>query len=159
MSSTSSTSTAAFQETPAGERLCLTSDDIDIYCGNVGGEHLEAVLNAMKDLGRIIIYSLISQYNYASYPVTIFHSFLVKRITMRGFTVSNADMGPTYTKEDERMQKCIKKGSFKLYPQFDNAAEGLAVSLRGVLFSAFVQDLTYGRYKKDRFEPEITDKM
>jgi NADPH-dependent curcumin reductase CurA len=117
-------------EKPADALARLAPEGIDIYYENVGGEHLEAALDAMKNFGRVVVCGLISQYNSAPYPINNIHNVLVKRITMRGFIVGDADMGPIYTKEhQERVQKWIKDGSFKVLIHetegIDNAAEGL----------------------------------
>ncbi|GLI79648.1 hypothetical protein PoHVEF18_007987 [Penicillium ochrochloron] len=117
-------------EKPADALARLAPEGIDIYYENVGGEHLEAALDAMKNFGRVVVCGLISQYNSAPYPIKNIHNVLVKRITMRGFIVGDPDMGPIYTKEhQERVQKWIKEGSFKVLIHetegIDNSAEGL----------------------------------
>lgn len=117
-------------EKPADALARLAPEGIDIYYENVGGEHLEAALDSLKNFGRVVVCGLISQYNSAPYPIKNIHNVLVKRITMRGFIVGDADMGPIYTKEhQERVQKWIKDGSFKVLIHetegIDNAAEGL----------------------------------
>jgi NADPH-dependent curcumin reductase CurA len=118
------------KEKPADALARLAPEGIDIYYENVGGEHLEAALDAMKNFGRVVVCGLISQYNSAPYPIKNIHNVLVKRITMRGFIVGDPDMGPIYTKEhQERVQKWIKEGSFKVLIHetegIDNSAEGL----------------------------------
>ncbi|KAF3398430.1 hypothetical protein F1880_006108 [Penicillium rolfsii] len=117
-------------EKPAAALARLAPEGIDIYYENVGGEHLEAALDAMNNNGRVVVCGLISQYNSAPYPIKNIHNVLVKRIKMQGFIVGDADMGPLYTKEhQERVQKWIKDGSFKVLIHetegIDNAAEGL----------------------------------
>lgn len=117
-------------EKPADALARLAPEGIDIYYENVGGEHLEAALDAMKNFGRVVVCGLISQYNSAPYPIKNIHNVLVKRVTMRGFIVGDPDMGPIYTKEhQERVQKWIKEGSFKVLIHetegIDNAPEGL----------------------------------
>jgi NADPH-dependent curcumin reductase CurA len=117
-------------EKPADALARLAPEGIDIYYENVGGEHLEAALDAMKNFGRVVVCGLISQYNSAPYPIKNIHNVLVKLITMRGFIVGDPDMGPIYTKEhQERVQKWIKEGSFKVLIHetegIDNSAEGL----------------------------------
>lgn len=117
-------------EKPADALARLAPQGIDIYYENVGGEHLEAALNAMNNFGRVVVCGLISQYNSAPYPITNIHQVLVKRITMRGFIVGDEGMGNVYTKEhQENVQKWIKDGSFKVLIHetqgIDNAAEGL----------------------------------
>jgi NADPH-dependent curcumin reductase CurA len=117
-------------EKPADALARLAPQGIDIYYENVGGEHLEAALDAMNDFGRVVVCGLISQYNSAPYPITNIHQVLVKRITMRGFIVMDKDMGPIHAKEHQKnVQKWIKDGSFKVLMHetegIDNAAEGL----------------------------------
>jgi NADPH-dependent curcumin reductase CurA len=117
-------------EKPADALARLAPEGLDIYYENVGGEHLEAALDAMKNFGRVVVCGLISQYNSAPYPIKNIHQVLVKRITMRGFIVGDPGMGDVYTKEhQERVQKWIKEGSFKVLIHetvgMDNAAEGL----------------------------------
>ncbi|KAE8410636.1 hypothetical protein BDV36DRAFT_302572 [Aspergillus pseudocaelatus] len=117
-------------EKPKAALARLAPEGLDIYYENVGGEHLEAALSAMKNFGRIVVCGLISQYNAAPYPITNIQDLLVKRITMRGFIVSDQNMGAIYTKEhQERVQKWIKEGSLKVLIHetdgIDNAADGL----------------------------------
>jgi NADPH-dependent curcumin reductase CurA len=123
-------------EKPADALARLAPEGIDIYYENVGGEHLEAALDALRNFGRVVVCGLISQYNSAPYPIKNIHNVLFKRITMRGFIVSDADMGPLYAKEhQERLQKWIKDGSFKVLIHetegIDNAAEGLVGIFHG----------------------------
>ncbi|KJJ37145.1 oxidoreductase, zinc-binding dehydrogenase family [Aspergillus flavus AF70] len=117
-------------EKPKAALARLAPEGLDIYYENVGGEHLEAALGAMKNFGRIVVCGLISQYNSAPYPITNIQDLLVKRITMRGFIVSDQNMGAIYAKEhQDRVQKWIKEGSFKVLTHetdgIDNAADGL----------------------------------
>lgn len=123
-------------EKPADALARLAPEGLDIYYENVGGEHLEAALDAMKNFGRVVVCGLISQYNSAPYPIKNIHNVLVKRITMRGFIVGDPGMGDVYTKEhQERVQKWIKEGSFKVLIHetvgMDNAAEGLVGIFHG----------------------------
>ncbi|KAL2822309.1 hypothetical protein BDW59DRAFT_102572 [Aspergillus cavernicola] len=118
------------KEKPADALARLAPDGIDIYYENVGGEHLEAALNAMNNFGRVVVCGMISQYNSAPYPIKNIGFVLTKRITMRGFIVGDAGMGDKYAKEhQENVQKWIKDGSFKSLTHetvgIDNAAEGL----------------------------------
>jgi NADPH-dependent curcumin reductase CurA len=48
------------KEKPADALARLAPGGIDIYYENVGGEHLEAALNAMKSLGRIVMCGMVS---------------------------------------------------------------------------------------------------
>jgi len=65
-------------------------EGIDIYYENVGGETLEAALEMMKNHGRVIACGMISQYNTQQpYGIRNLHHIVGKRITMRGFIVSD----------------------------------------------------------------------
>ncbi|KAJ5551852.1 hypothetical protein N7535_000202 [Penicillium sp. DV-2018c] len=118
-------------EKPADALARLAPEGLDIYYENVGGEHLSAALDAMKNFGRVVVCGLISQYNTTDpYPIKNIQNVLVKRLTMRGFIVGDKGMGDVYTKEhQERVQKWIKEGSFKVLIHedvgIDNAADGL----------------------------------
>lgn len=123
-------------EKPADALARLAPEGLDIYYENVGGEHLEAALDAMNNFGRVVVCGLISQYNSAPYPIKNIHQVLVKRVTMRGFIVGDPGMGDIYTKEhQERVQKWIKEGSFKVLIHetvgIDNGAEGLVGIFHG----------------------------
>ena len=61
---------------------------IDIYWDNVGGESLDAALEACNDHARIICCGAISAYNGGSpYKIKNWPLFLTKRLTVRGFLV------------------------------------------------------------------------
>jgi hypothetical protein len=49
-----------YRTTPAKKAL---ADGIDVYFDNVGGEQLEASLNALRDFGRVIACGAIARYN------------------------------------------------------------------------------------------------
>ncbi|RAL59882.1 hypothetical protein DID88_000509 [Monilinia fructigena] len=75
-------------EKPADALKRLAPNGVDIYYENVGGEQLEAAINAMNDHGRIIACGMISEYSKAEserYPITNLMNIVAKRITMRGF--------------------------------------------------------------------------
>ncbi|EKV09250.1 Oxidoreductase, zinc-binding dehydrogenase family, putative [Penicillium digitatum] len=117
-------------EKPADALARLAPEGIDIYYENVGGEHLDAALDAMNNFGRVVVCGLISQYNSDPYPIKKINNVLVKRITMRGFIVTDKGFADVYSKEhQEKVQKWIKDGSFKVLIHetvgIDNAAEGL----------------------------------
>ncbi|KAL4809240.1 hypothetical protein BDV18DRAFT_131556 [Aspergillus unguis] len=118
------------KEKPSDALARLAPNGIDIYYENVGGEHLEAALEALNNFGRVVVCGMISQYNSAPYPIKNISYVLTKRLTMRGFIVGDAGMGDKYTKEhQENVQKWIKDGSFKNLIHetegIENAAEGL----------------------------------
>ncbi len=77
-------------------------DGIDVYFENVGGEHLEAALSALRPFGRIAACGMISAYNDAKpVPGPCNLPFIVgKRLTIKGFIVTDfADRTGDFLKE------------------------------------------------------------
>ncbi len=86
----------------AAELRAAAPAGIDMYFDNVGGDHLEAALSAMRARGRIVACGAISRYNDESPAPGPRNLFLVitKRLTMRGFIVSDwLDQMPAFVKE------------------------------------------------------------
>jgi NADPH-dependent curcumin reductase CurA len=72
-----------------GQLKDLAPEGIDVYFDNVGGDHLEAALSALKTNGRIAACGAISRYNAESAqpgPRNMFY-IVTKRLTIRGFIV------------------------------------------------------------------------
>ncbi|OAX84726.1 hypothetical protein ACJ72_00892 [Emergomyces africanus] len=134
------------KEKPADALARLAPDGIDIYYENVGGEHLDAALDAINDFGRIVACGMISQYNLKPedrYGAKNIFLVVAKRITIRGFIVSDPGMGDKWAKEHkETVSQWIKEGSFKPVIAetvgIDNAAEGLVGIFRGKNFGKAV---------------------
>ncbi|MDC0707183.1 NADP-dependent oxidoreductase [Stigmatella sp. ncwal1] len=81
-----------YKDGPVAEALARTCPDgIDVYFDNVGGEHLEASLDKMKNYGRIVMCGAISQYNATAPAPGPRNLALVvgKRLTLQGFIVSD----------------------------------------------------------------------
>jgi len=75
---------------------------IDVYFENVGGEHMEAALNAAKQGARFAICGMIAQYNDTEPPAGPRNMALIigKSLRLEGFIVSNHfDMLPAYLKD------------------------------------------------------------
>jgi NADPH-dependent curcumin reductase CurA len=64
-------------------------EGIDVYFDNVGGDHLEAALGAMRDHGRVAACGSISRYNDETPSPGPRNMFLIvtRRLTIRGFIV------------------------------------------------------------------------
>lgn len=71
----------------------LAPDGIDVYFDNVGGEHLEAAIGALRLHGRIAICGMISQYNATEPPPGPRNliRLIQTRGTIRGMLVSDHD--------------------------------------------------------------------
>ena len=69
----------------------LAPDGIDIYFDNVGGDHLEAAIGALRTYGRIVACGSISRYNDAEPLPGPRNMFMVvtKRLRMQGYIVSD----------------------------------------------------------------------
>ena len=82
--------------------LAAAPEGIDVYFDNVGGEHLEAALNAAKPFARFAICGMISMYN-ASAPVpgpANLALIIGKQLRVEGFIVSSHwDMMPAFLKD------------------------------------------------------------
>jgi NADPH-dependent curcumin reductase CurA len=92
-----------YKATPIYKGLAEAAPEgIDVYFDNVGGDHLEAAIGAMRPRGRIAICGMISVYNDTqpkpgprNMPMII-----GKRLTLRGFIVSDhADLRPQFEAE------------------------------------------------------------
>jgi NADPH-dependent curcumin reductase CurA len=79
-----------YKDGPVGEQLKTHAPEgIDVYFDNVGGDHLEAALAAMRVHGRIAACGSISGYNAESAAAGPRNMVLIvgKRLTIRGFIV------------------------------------------------------------------------
>jgi NADPH-dependent curcumin reductase len=79
---------------------------IDIYFENVGGRVWEAVLPLLNDFARVPVCGLVAQYNMTELPSgpdqtpVLFRQVLTKRLTLRGFIVSDfADQAPAFARD------------------------------------------------------------
>jgi NADPH-dependent curcumin reductase CurA len=81
-----------YRSGPVAELLAdAAPEGIDVYFDNVGGEHLEAAIGALRPHGRIAACGAISGYNATEPPPGPHNMSLIvgKRLTMRGFIVSD----------------------------------------------------------------------
>jgi NADPH-dependent curcumin reductase CurA len=106
------------KERPAQALYRLAPGGLDIYFDNVGGEHLEAAFCSMKDFGRVVMCGTIADYNTAreeQYPLRAYSLIFSKRLTVRGFIVSDKDIAPKYAKEhQDRVQAWVKEGVIRV---------------------------------------------
>jgi len=80
----------SYRDGPVLEQLQQAAPDgIDVYFDNVGGEHLEAAISALKVHGRIAVCGMISRYNDTELQPGPSNIGMVvgKRLTIRGFLV------------------------------------------------------------------------
>jgi NADPH-dependent curcumin reductase CurA len=81
----------SYRDGPVAELLGRSAPvGIDLYFDNVGGEHLEAALGALRTGGRVALCGAISNYNAdgpAGAPSNLFAA-VTKGLTLRGFMVA-----------------------------------------------------------------------
>ena len=77
------------EQSPREALAALAPDGIDIYFDNVGGDHLEAAIGALRTHGRVVACGSISRYNDAEPSPGPRNMFLVvtKRLRIEGFII------------------------------------------------------------------------
>ena len=81
-----------YHDVPVRDQLRLAAPDgIDVYFDNVGGELLEAAIDALSVRGRITACGSISAYNDETPRPgpTNLHKIVTRRLTIKGFIVSD----------------------------------------------------------------------
>ncbi len=110
-------------------------DGIDVYFDNVGGEILETALSQMKMHGRIACCGIVSTYDVASQPVHgprgVPFLFVVKRLAMRGFIVS--DFFGTRDAALAQLRAWVEDGRLKVVEDVVEGFENLPDALIGLL--------------------------
>jgi NADPH-dependent curcumin reductase CurA len=92
-----------YKATPIRKGLAQAAPEgIDVYFDNVGGDHLEAAISALRMRGRAAICGMISVYNAteAAPGPRNMPMIIGKRLTLRGFIVfDHADLRPQFEAE------------------------------------------------------------
>ena len=108
---------------------------IDLYFDNVGGEIFETALSQMKMHGRIACCGVVSTYDTASQPAHgprgVPFLFVVKRLTMRGFIVSDF-----FGRRDAalaQLRAWVEDGRLKVIEDVVEGFENLPDALIGLL--------------------------
>ncbi len=81
-----------YRDTPVRTALRdLAPDGIDVYFDNVGGDHLEAAIGALRNHGRIVACGSISRYNDVEPTPGPRNMFMVvtKRLLLQGFIIND----------------------------------------------------------------------
>ncbi|HEX6498296.1 MAG TPA: NADP-dependent oxidoreductase [Micromonosporaceae bacterium] len=113
----------------------VAPDGIDVYFDNVGGDHLEAAISALRPHGRVALCGAISQYN-ADAPVPGPANLALaigKRLTLRGFIVGDhSDRMPEFVAE---MGRWLADGAVTVdetvVTGLENAPEAFLGMMRG----------------------------
>ena len=124
----------------------LAPEGIDVYFDNVGGDHLEAALGALRPHGRVALCGAISTYNQAVKPPGPSNLFeaVAKGLTLRGFlSRMYAARMPDFRRE---MRGWLAAGRIE-YPEtvfegLERAPEALIAQLRGENLGKVLVELT-----------------
>ena len=111
-----------YKEGPVGELLREAAPDgIDVYFDNVGGDHLQAAIGALRRWGRVAICGAVSQYERsapAPGPSNLFQA-VANDLTLRGFRASSyvehmaemqREVGPLLSEGSLRHRETIVDG-------------------------------------------------
>jgi NADPH-dependent curcumin reductase CurA len=111
-----------YRERPVAESLAEAAPEgIDVYFDNVGGDHLEAAIGAMRRGGRIVACGSMSRYadDEPAAPRNLF-MIVTKRLRMEGFMISDHfDRFPEYL---AKAQEWVRQGRLRYR---ENVIEGI----------------------------------
>ena len=125
-----------YKDGPVAEQLAKAAPEgIDVYFDNVGGEHLEAAVGALKLRGRAVLCGAIAQYNDTAPPTGPRNLALVigKRLRLEGMLVGDhyalqpqfvAEVGGWLAEGRLVSEETVVEG-------FDRAVEAFLGMLRG----------------------------
>lgn len=120
--------------------MAAAPEGIDVYFENVGGEHLEAALNAMNPYGRIAACGMISGYNEAPPGPRNLMLIVGKKIRISGFIVS--DHGGMRGEFLNEMEKWIQEGKIKsretVVDGIENAVDAFLALFSGSNFGKMI---------------------
>jgi NADPH-dependent curcumin reductase CurA len=107
---------------------------INIYFDNVGGEQLEAALEAAAPFARFVECGMISQYNEPNAPgVRNLQTIVWKRLKLQGFIISDQFKNPSFVQEFySKVPQWIANGELKIKEDVTNGLEQAADSLVGI---------------------------
>jgi NADPH-dependent curcumin reductase CurA len=91
--------------------MAAAPQGIDMYFDNVGGDHLEAAISALRPFGRIAACGSIATYNEATPGPRNMMMIIGKRLTIKGFIVS--DFEPQRATFEAEIGALLATGSLK----------------------------------------------
>jgi NADPH-dependent curcumin reductase CurA len=123
-----------YKDGPVAEQLAAAAPDgIDVYFDNVGGEHLEAAIGALRRHGRVAMCGAISVYN-ATEPVPGPHNMALavgKRLSLRGFIVT--DHGARMKDLVAEVGPAVRDGRIEFRETVVEGLEQAPAALQGLL--------------------------
>ena len=122
-----------YHDGPVAELLAAAAPEgIDVYFDNVGGEHLEAAIGALRPHGRAALCGAISQYNSESPQGPRNLGLLIgKRLTLRGFLVGDhVERRPAFLVE---VDGWLAKGRIRLAETVFDGVENAPAAFIGLM--------------------------
>jgi NADPH-dependent curcumin reductase CurA len=123
------------EQSPREGLANLAPDGIDIYFDNVGGEHLEAAIGALRNHGRVVACGSISRYNDAEPTPGPRNLFMVvtKRLRLQGYIIS--DHGDRFGEFARQATEWVREGRLQyretIVEGIENAPSAFLGLLRG----------------------------
>lgn len=115
-------------------------DGIDVYFENVGGKVFDAIYPRLNPFARIPVCGLIAEYNATGsdpapmWAYTLMRAILVKRLTFRGFIVTDFDaMIPDFQRD---MAQWVREGRVKYREYVTEGLENAPAAFIGLLKGA-----------------------
>jgi NADPH-dependent curcumin reductase CurA len=103
-----------YREQPVREALReLAPDGIDVYFDNVGGDHLEAAIGALRTYGRVVACGSVARYNDVEPSPGPRNMFMVvtKRLRIQGYIIS--DHYDRFREFHERARDWVRDGRLR----------------------------------------------
>jgi NADPH-dependent curcumin reductase CurA len=121
----------------ADELKAACPNGVDVYFENVGGVVLKAVVPLLNNFARVPVCGLIAQYNKSALPSgpdwspVLMASALIKRLTIRGFIVSDFDVqrGEFY----RNMSSWFREGRIRHREDVVDGIENVVGAFQGLL--------------------------
>ncbi|AXI77457.1 NADP-dependent oxidoreductase [Peterkaempfera bronchialis] len=136
-----------YKDGPVAEQLAKAAPEgIDVYFDNVGGEHLEAAIGALRVHGRVTLCGAIAQYNDTEAPAGPRNLALAigRRLRLQGMLVrDHAALQPQFTAE---VGGWLREGRIRydetVVDGIENAVDAFLGMLRGANTGKMVVRLT-----------------
>jgi len=109
-------------------------EPLNIYFDNVGGDQLEAALDAAAPYARFVECGMISQYNVPdAHGIRNLILIVAKRLKLQGFIVSDRFKDPTFLPEFySKVPKWIANGEIKVKEDVTHGLEHAAEAVVGI---------------------------
>jgi len=111
----------------------LAPDGIDIYFDNVGGDHLEAAIGALRTYGRVVACGSISRYNDAEPAPGPRNMFMVvtKRLRLQGYIIT--DHGDRFGEFARQATEWVRDGRLQYRETIVEGIENAPSAFLGLL--------------------------